>query len=101
MKITARIIEVLPEQTGISKSTGNMWRKASYVVEERQGTRANTLLIQVWDGNDRRIDRLNLTLDATYDLFLDAEVSRVDGRIYNNIKCWAATEVPDPNKLEK
>lgn len=94
MKITAKIIEILPEQSGISRDS-RPWRKANYIVEERQGTRANTLLIQVWDGTDHRIDRLNLTLGNTYELFLDAEVSKYNDSVYNNIKCWGANQVPD------
>ena len=95
MKITAKVIEVLPEQSGVSQA-GNVWRKAQYIVEERNGVRANRLLLPVWDGADRRIDRLNLTIDRTYDLFIDCEVKEYNGNRYNEFRCWGANEVADP-----
>lgn len=99
MKITAKVTKVLPEQGGISSKTGLPWRKAQYIVEERNSTRANTLVIAVFDGIDHRIDRLHLTEGVVYDLFLDAEVSEYGGNTYNNIKCWGANEIIDPKTL--
>ena len=95
MKITAKVIEVLPEQGGVSQA-GNVWRKAQYIVEERNGIRANQMIIPVWDGTDHRIDRLNLTVGNTYELFIDCDIKEYNGNRRNDFRCWGANIVPDP-----
>lgn len=97
MRLTAKVIKVLPEQSGVSER--GPWRKASYVIEERTGINPNTLVVDVHDGQTRRIDMLNIQEGQTYEFFLDAHVSEYNGRFYNNIKAYGANPVPDPKEL--
>lgn len=97
MRLTAKVIKVLPEQSGVSER--GPWRKASYVIEERLGTQLNTLVINVFDGNTHRIDILDLQEGETYEFFLDANVTEYNGRLYNNIKAYGANRVEDPKEL--
>lgn len=97
MRLTAKVIKVLPEQSGVSER--GPWRKASYVIEERQGINPNTLVINVHDGQTHRIDMLNIQEGQTYDFFLDAQVSEYNGRYYNNIKAYGANMVADPKEF--
>ena len=89
MEIEGKIIEVLPVRTGISKTTSEPWRIASYVLEtvERYPQR---VVFEVSDGRDNRISRLNIQEGKTYKVFMSMDASKYEGKWYNRITAYEA-----------
>ena len=59
MEITGTIIVALPEVSGISKSTGNPWKKREYVLENTDGQYPRKMCFTCFGDN---ADRINLTV---------------------------------------
>ena len=58
MEFEGKIIEILDTKTGTNAQTGAEWKKISYVAQTEEKS-PQTIVIDVWDGRDGRIDRLN------------------------------------------
>lgn len=98
MRITAKVTHILPEASGTTQD-GRTWRKASFVIEEQAGTKPNRLMIEVMDGMQGRIERMNLQIGEVYEFFIDAQAREYQGRWYNSITAWDArkiVEIPIP-----
>lgn len=83
MEIKGKIINVLPEISGVSKS-GNSWKKREYVLE----TMDNFPKKVHFDLFGERADQYPLTAGEVVTLSFDIESREYNGRWYTSIRGW-------------
>lgn len=84
MEIVGKIIQVLPEQGGTSKS-GNPWKLQSYVLETQEQY-PRKVCFEVF-GEDR-IKSNPCKLDDVVTVSFDIESREFNGRWYTSIRAW-------------
>lgn len=92
MEIQGIITAIAGVQKGTSAQTGNEWKTASYVVNIVNPTNSGSMVIDVKDGRDGRIAKLNLQVGKLYKLYIAFETNQWNGKYYNRIVCWGARE---------
>lgn len=99
MEITGKIIAVLPERGGISK-TGNEWKMQEYVIETHEQY-PRKVCFNVF-GSDK-IAQFNIQAGEELTISFDINAREYNGRWFNDIRAWrvergtapvAATEIP-------
>ena len=85
MEITGKIIQVLPEQSGVSKTSGKEWKMQSYVLEtqEQYPKKVHFELF-----GDDRIKANPCKLDDIVTISFDIESREFNGRWYTSIRAW-------------
>ena len=84
MDIVGKIIQVLPEQSGMSK-TGNPWKVQSYVLETQEQC-PRKLCFEIF-GEDR-IKNNPCKVDDVVTVSFDIESREFNGRWYTSIRAW-------------
>ena len=86
MEIKGKIIVALPEVSGVSKASGNPWKKREYVLET-----AETYPKKVhFDFFGERADQYPLSVGDDITLSFDIERREYQGRWYTSIRGWKA-----------
>lgn len=93
MEIQGIITNKVAEVSGISKTSGEPWKIASYLVNVTEPANSGTMVIDVKDGNNGRIAKLNLQNGHKYTLWLNFEAPKYNDRYFSKIVCWSAREV--------
>lgn len=106
MDITGKIIEVLPEKSGVSANTGNPWKVQSYVIETHDQY-PRRMCFDVF-GEDK-IKTFNIQAGQELTVSFDIDARQYQGRWFNSIRAWkvtpaqaggAATDVPPFNPAQ-
>ncbi|MDR1200067.1 MAG: DUF3127 domain-containing protein [Tannerellaceae bacterium] len=84
MEITGKIIAVLPEQGGVSK-TGNEWKKKEYVLETYDQY-PKKVCFQLF-GNDK-IEQAAIQAGEDLTVYFDIDSREYNGRWFTNINAW-------------
>ena len=84
MDIVGKIIQVLPEQSGTSK-TGNPWKVQSYVLETQEQY-PRKVCFEIF-GEDR-IKNNPCKIDDVVTVSFDIESREFNGRWYTSIRAW-------------
>lgn len=84
MDIVGKIIQVLPEQSGMSK-TGNPWKVQSYVLETQEQY-PRKVCFEIF-GEDR-IKNNPCKVDDVVTVSFDIESREFNGRWYTSIRAW-------------
>lgn len=84
MEITGKIIAVLPERGGISK-TGNEWKTQEYVIETHEQY-PKKVCFNVF-GTDK-IAQFNIQVGDEMTVSFDINAREYNGRWYNDIRAW-------------
>jgi len=84
MEITGKIIAILPEQGGVSK-TGNEWKKQEYVLET-QDQYPKKVCFQLFGAD--RIAQSAIQLDEMLTISFDIDSREYQGRWFTNINAW-------------
>jgi hypothetical protein len=84
MDISGKIIAILPEQGGVSKS-GNEWKKQEYVLETYDQF-PKKICFQFF-GSDR-ITQANIRMGEDITVYFDIESREYQGRWFTNINAW-------------
>lgn len=84
MEITGKIIAVLPERGGISK-TGNEWKTQEYVLETQEQY-PRKVCFNVF-GSDK-IAQFNIQAGEEMTVSFDINAREYNGRWYNDIRAW-------------
>jgi len=83
MDITAKLIEILPEQTGQGRN--GTWVKISFVVETQEQY-PKKICIDAWGD---RVDIVKgLNINDMLKVEFDVESREYNGRWYTNVKAW-------------
>ena len=86
MEITGKIIAVLPEQGGTSKS-GNEWKKQEYVLEMNdQSQYPKKVCFQIFGAD--RIAQAAIQPGETLTVSIDIDSREYQGRWFTNINAW-------------
>ena len=85
MEISGKIIQVLPEQGGVSKTSGKEWKLQAYVLETQEQY-PRTVHFEVF-GEDR-IKANPCQLDDVVTVSFDIESREFNGRWYTSIRAW-------------
>ena len=94
MQITAKLIQLLPLQTGTSKN--GEWKKQE-VILETEGTYPKKVCVSFWGD---KIDEKSLQLGNMLKIEFDIESREYNGRWYTDLKAWKV-EVDIANPGEK
>ena len=85
MEISGKIIQVLPEQGGVSKTSGKEWKLQAYVLETQEQY-PRTVHFEVF-GEDR-IKANPCQVDEIVTVSFDIESREFNGRWYTSIRAW-------------
>ena len=85
MDISGKIIQVLPEQGGVSKTSGKEWKLQAYVLETQEQY-PRKVHFEVF-GEDR-IKANPCQLDDIVTVSFDIESREFNGRWYTSIRAW-------------
>ena len=84
MEITGKIIAVLPERGGISK-TGNEWKMQEYVLETHEQY-PKKMCFNVFGAD--KIAQFNIKAGEDMTVSFDINAREYNGRWYNDIRAW-------------
>lgn len=84
MEITGKIIAVLPERGGISK-TGNEWKTQEYVLETHEQY-PRRMCFNVFGAD--KISQFNIQAGEEMTVSFDINAREYQGRWYNDIRAW-------------
>ena len=85
MEISGKIIQVLPEQGGVSKTSGKEWKLQAYVLETQEQY-PRKVHFEVF-GEDR-IKANPCQLDDIVTVSFDIESREFNGRWYTDVRAW-------------
>ena len=85
MEVSGKIIQVLPEQGGVSKTSGKEWKLQAYVLETQEQY-PRKVHFEVF-GEDR-IKANPCQLDDIVTVSFDIESREFNGRWYTSIRAW-------------
>ena len=89
MEITGKIIQVLPEASGVSRA-GNNWKKREYVLEYMDGQYAQKIMFDFFGD---RADQYPLTIGQEIKLSFSIESREYNVRWYTSIRGWRAENI--------
>ena len=92
MQITAKLVQVLPAQTGQGKN--GEWRKQEIIVET-DGQYPRKICISVWGD---KLGGLKLSPGTELSIDFDIESREYNGRWYTDVKAWRVTESDVPGE---
>lgn len=96
MQVTAKLIQILPLQTGTNKS-GAGWKKQDIVVETT-AQYPKKICISIWGD---KIDKSLLQEGAQLTISFDVESREYNGRWYTDVKAWKVESAgPSPSRTE-
>ena len=84
MEITGKIIAVLPERGGVSK-TGNEWKMQEYVLETHEQY-PRKMCFNVFGAD--KIAQFNIQAGEEMTVSFDINAREYNGRWYNDIRAW-------------
>lgn len=90
MQITAKLVQVLPAQTGQGKN--GEWRKQEIIVET-EGQYPRKICVSVWGD---KLGGLKLIPGTDLSIDFDIESREYNGRWYTDVKAWRVTESDSP-----
>ena len=93
MELEGKIIAVLPERSGISKSTGNAWKSQEYVLEvnDPNSRFPRKCCFRVF-GIDR-LAQLAIKEGEMLRVSLDIDAHEYNGRWFNDISAWKVERI--------
>ena len=82
MQLTAKLIQLLPLQTGTGKN--GQWKKQEFIIETGD-TYPKKVCIAVWGD---KIDMNNFKTGDALDVSFDVESREYNGKWYTDVKAW-------------
>src|SRR5574344_1284263 len=85
MDIVGKIVTVLPEQGGMSKSSGKEWKKQEYVLETHEQF-PKKICFQLFGAD--RIANADIKEGEEVTVSIDIDAHEYNGRWFNTISAW-------------
>ncbi|MEN9547937.1 MAG: hypothetical protein RIR12_528 [Bacteroidota bacterium] len=82
MQLTAKLVQLLPLQTGAGKN--GQWKKQDIIVET-EGTYPKKVCISIWGD---KISEAVLKIGSQLNISFDVESREYNGRWYTDVKAW-------------
>lgn len=89
MNIKAKLIQLLPLQTGMGKN--GQWRKQDIIVET-EGQYPKKICISIWGD---KINEKQLLIGNELDIYFELESREFNGKWYTDIRAWKIVSVED------
>lgn len=83
--IKGKVIEICPEQSGVSASTGNAWSKRDFVIEEIEGQYPKRIAFTAFN---KQMWFSNLEVHDEVTVGFNAESKEYQGRWFTNLSAW-------------
>ena len=83
MQLTAKLVQLLPLQTGTGKN-GSQWKKQDIIVET-DGTYPKKVCISIWGD---KINESVLKIGEQLSVSFDVESREYNGKWYTDVKAW-------------
>jgi hypothetical protein len=96
MEISGRIIAVLPEQGGTSKS-GNEWKKQEYVLETTNEQYPKKVCFQLFGAD--KIAQAAIRTGEDLTIHFDIDSREYQGRWFTNINAWKVERTSDTEQF--
>ena len=90
MEIQGKIISALPERSGTSQRTGNVWKVQEFVVETHDQY-PKKMAFEVF-GEDR-LQRFNIQVGQEVNIAFDIDAHEYNGRWFNSIRAYDVRQV--------
>lgn len=90
MEITGKIIQVLPEQGGVSRTSGKEWKMQAYVLETQEQY-PRKVHFEIF--GDDRIKANPCRVDDIVTVSFDLESREFNGRWYTSVRAWKVEKV--------
>lgn len=85
MEITGKIIAVLPEKSGVSKSSGNQWKSQEFVIETNEQP-TKRMVFRVF--GEERLQHFDIKAGDEKRVCFDISAREWDGRWFNDVSAW-------------
>ena len=82
MQLTAKLVQLLPLQTGSGKN--GPWKKQDIIVET-EGQYPKKVCVSIWGD---KINESQLQVGAQFSISFDMESREYNGRWYTDVKAW-------------
>ena len=92
MEVEGKIIQFIGETSGVSKASGNAWKKREYVLETHDSFPRKI----AFDFFGERADQYPLNVGDEIRLSFDIESREYQGRWYTNIRGWKSEPLAAP-----
>lgn len=89
MEITGKIIQILPLQSGESKSSGKPWQLQSYVLETVEQY-PRKVCFEIF--GEQRIKDNPCSMDQLVTVSFDLESREFNGRWYTSVRAWRVVD---------
>jgi len=89
MNIKAKLVQLLPLQTGMGKN--GQWRKQDIIVET-EGQYPKKICISIWGD---KINEKQLIIDNQLDIDFELESREFNGKWYTDIRAWKIVSSED------
>lgn len=86
MEIQGTIVQVLPLQSGVGKSSGKEWKKQEYVIETNEQY-PKKICFSMWGDNVDKHWKL-MEIGAQITAHIDIESREYNGRWYTEARAW-------------
>lgn len=86
MELIGKIINVLPERSGVSARNGSEWKVASYVLETVSDRFPRKMVFEVF-GSDK-IQQFAIQSGEMVRVSFDIDAHEYNGRWFNSIRAW-------------
>ena len=86
MELVGKIIQVLPERSGISARTGSEWRMGSFVLETVNDRFPRKMVFEVFGAD--KLQQFNIQVGEMVRVSFDIDAHEYQGRWYNSIRAW-------------
>ena len=91
MEVTGILVKQISIREGVSKSNGNPWKIAEYLLEI-PGQYPRHICFRVSDGQVGRIARFDSLVGKTVTVSFDIDAHEYEGRWFNEINAWGVME---------
>lgn len=99
MEITGLLVKQTTVREGVSKTTGNPWKAAEYLVEI-PGQYPRHINFRVTDGQVGRIARFDGLVGKMVTVSFDLDAHEFEGKWYNELTAWGVKEYIDQTTLQ-
>jgi hypothetical protein len=93
MEITGRVVQILPIEQGVSKTTGNQWQKATVIVEYKEGMFSHNIALF---SMKKASELMQVRVGVEYTFNVTPESRESNGRWFTSISTWSWKEADIP-----
>lgn len=90
MDFSGRIIAILPQKSGVSKTSGNEWKAQEYVIENHDQY-PKKMCFEVF--GTEKIEQFNIQMGEELTVSFDIDARQWQDRWFNSIRAWKVERI--------